>query len=159
VTTDRPDDRDEALEEEIRALLTRFDTVPERVAERAREAASGGGPAGSSLLEIAYDSVLDESLGPFRPGEAVRLVSFAGVGLRLDLRLEGGPAATTLCGWTAPVRALTVALESERASTSLRVEPDGTFRARDVPHDRVRLHIAVDSRSTRRQFHSSWFVC
>src|SRR5689334_5925087 len=68
VITGKPDDREEGLEDEIRALLSRVDPVAADVNERARRAAAvGAGPAGSELLEIAYDSVLDESLEPFRP--------------------------------------------------------------------------------------------
>src|SRR5450432_1004539 len=78
VTTRRPDDRDEATEDEIRAALSRLDEVPQHVVERARNARAGVVPPGSCLLEIVYDSVLDASLGRFDPEESVRLMSFAG---------------------------------------------------------------------------------
>jgi hypothetical protein len=139
--------------------MTRFDPVPEHVTEQARRAAEGRAPADSRLLELVNDSLLDIPLGVSRSGESVRVVSFTGDGVRLDARLEGGEAGSTLLGSIAPVRARTVDLHTENSLTMLPVEPDGTFRARDLPHGPVRLHIEIDVDGTPRHFHSSWFNC
>ena len=55
-------------------------------------------PIESCLLEIAYDSILDVTLGHFDPQESVRLLSFGGDGLRLDLRLEPEGSGVTIAG-------------------------------------------------------------
>ena len=156
--TGRPKDPEEALEDDLRALLPRVDPVPERVLEQARRSLGALVP-GWLLMEITYDSVLDLSLGRFVPQESVRLMSFGGEGLRLDLRIKGRGAGVLLAGWTAPVNARTVALETERESFALRVDSDGEFRAQEIAHGRVRLHIAAECADGLRNFQTSWFRC
>src|SRR3954454_4400683 len=158
VTTGRPDDPNQALEDELRALVTRLEKVPDDVTKRAREAAEGIAAEDSHALGLAYDSVLDATLGPFRPGESLRVLSFAGDGLRVDVRIEAGDSGATLIGWSAPVRASVVALQTKGEPAALAVQPDGTFRARDLARGPFRLHIEVELDGARRNFYSSWFT-
>jgi hypothetical protein len=159
--TGRSDDPNDALEDELRGAVASHDEVPPEVSEQARRAADGRAPGDSCFVELVYDSVLDASLGDFMPEESVRVMSFAGNGMRLDLRLERRDSNTTLVGWTAPLRVEAVAAEQRDGSViALGAEPDGTFRAADITHGPIRLRFVVQQRAgAPRRFHTSWFTC
>jgi hypothetical protein len=155
----RSDDRDEALEDDLRALLARTDAAPPWLADQARRATAAVATSESCLLEIAYDSLLDGSLGRFDPDESVRLVSFAGSGLRLDLRFRPDERGLTLSGWTAPLGVDAGMVESELSRTELTVSDDGTLLLHDLTRGRIRLHVTASFNGLSRRFHTNWFKC
>jgi hypothetical protein len=154
----QPDDSGERFGRELREVSARFDPVPERVKSRARRAVRLRAPTDSELLDLIYDSIPDPDVMTLRHAQPLRLLSFAGRGIRLDVRLDAAEAQWSLSGWTTPVRPETVRLRAEHGTTSLTVHLDGTFSANQLPRSQVSLLIeAVLSRS-RRRFHSSWFA-
>jgi hypothetical protein len=152
----RPDDPGKDFETELRDLVARFDPVPERVKSRARRAAHAHAPEYSELLSLIYDSGLDPDLITLQRDNPVRLLSFSGGGIRLDLRLNADDAGWQLSGWTTPAPPIKVTLRTERATTTLEVQTDGTFRA-DRPPSHVSIVVEVILNRVLCRFHSSWF--
>jgi hypothetical protein len=151
----RFDEPDQGFASELRDMVARLDPVPERVNAQARRASRGHAPAFSELLNLIYDSAVDPDIITLRGGDPLRLVSFSGGGIRLDLRLKPGEAGWQLSGWTTPARPTAMSLRAEGATTSLVIQTDGTFSANGL-HSHISVIVEAVLNATLCRFHSSW---
>jgi hypothetical protein len=145
------------LERRLREIAARSDPVPDAVVGRARAAGRARAPERSELLDLVYDSIVDDALVEVRADERFRLLRFAGAGLLLELRLGACPADTGFSAWTAPARAVEACLGTEHETRVLSVEPDGTIVSPGVARTPARVLVAVDIAGNIRPFHTSWF--
>jgi hypothetical protein len=155
----RPGDAAKQFEQELRDVVTRFDPVPEDVKSRARRAAEAQAPEDSELLELVYDSVLDAEIVVMPGDTPVRLLSFSGGGVRLEVKVDtGDDRQCHVTGWAVPVAATAAALRTEEATLDLPVDDDGAFRALDLQRAQASLAVEVPLHGNTRRFHSSWFA-
>jgi hypothetical protein len=147
---------EEPLEERIRDVFARVDPVPDAILADARQARSGAGPAGSDLLELVYDSMLDIDIDRAL-GSHFRLLSFGG-GLRVELRVESCGDERRLVGWTVPVWPQRVSLRTERETVGVHVQRDGSFGASCEAQARVSVLLELALDVPVRHFHTSWVV-
>jgi hypothetical protein len=137
-------------------VFAHLDPVPESVLADARGARSGAGPAGSDLLELVYDSMLDVDIERGL-GSRFRLLSFGG-GVRLELRVESCGDERRLVGWTVPIWPQHVSLRTERKTERLHVQRDGSFCASCEAQTRVSVLLDLALDVPIRHFHTSWVV-
>jgi hypothetical protein len=133
--------------------------VPEEVVDRAMAAGRTRPPVGSLFLDLVYDSVLDPALDGLSAETSrgqVRLMTFQGGGLRLELRVDGDPGSRSVRGWTAPLPVVTAMLMTEN-DEPLSVEFDGRLRAKGLSNVPTCLWIDVDA-PTGATYHSAWFL-
>ena len=149
---------DDDLERRLREVAARSDPVPDAVVEGARAAGRARAPEGSELLDLVYDSILDDALVDVRADQRVRLLTFAGGGLRLELRLGAHPVEAGFSAWTIPVKAVAARLETERETHALAIDPDGTITSAGAARTPTRVLIVVDISSGIAPFHTSWFT-
>jgi hypothetical protein len=154
----RQGDAAKQFEQELRDVVARFDPVPERVKSRARSVPRVHAPDGSDLLELVYDSVLDADVVVMSGSTPVRLLSFAGGGARLEIRVDTLDRVFRVTGWLAPVAATAAAVRTEGTLRDLQLHDDGTFVAEDVPRAQVSIAVEAPLHGTNRRFHSSWFA-
>ena len=148
---------DDGFQERIHEVVVAGDPVPEAVLARARDAGRTRMPGDSELLDLVYDSIVDRTLLDARADDLVRILTFAGGGLRLDIRLDTTLGEPRLSGWTAPLRAVVAQLRTESGTSDLTVEPDGTIVARGRERAPSSVLLSVDETGKLRKFHTSWF--
>jgi hypothetical protein len=148
---------DDGFEERVYEVVVGNDPVPEVVLARARAAGGMRAPGDSELLDLVYDSIVDRTLLDVRIDECVRLLTFVGGGLHLEIRLDTTFGEPRFSGWAAPVRVADAQLRTENDTRDMRVEPDGMIvaRARVRVPSSVLLNVEVDGKL--RKFHTSWF--
>jgi hypothetical protein len=148
---------DDGFQECVDEVVVAGDPVPEAVLARARDTGRTCAPGDSELLDLVYDSIVDRTLLDARGDDLVRLLTFAGGGLRLDIRLDTTLGEPRFSGWTAPLRVVVAQLRTESGTSDLTVERDGTIVARG--RERVAIERAPQCRRKRklRNFHTSWF--
>jgi hypothetical protein len=147
------------FERELRAVVARFDPVPDDVKSRAKRAPQVPAREDSELLELVYDSVLDAEIVVMPGNRAVRSLSFNGGGVRLEVTVDtGDDARCHVTGWAVPVAVTAAVLRTERATLELALDGDGSFCARDLACTPVSVVVEVPLHGTKRWFHGDWFA-
>ena len=148
---------DDGFQERVHEVVVAGDPVPEAVLARARDAGRARAPGDSELLDLVYDSIVDRTLLDARGDHLVRLLTFAGGGLRLEIRLDSTLGEPRLSGWTAPLRVVDAQLRTESRTSELTVERDGTIVARGRVRTPWSVLLSADETGKLRKFHTSWF--
>ncbi len=145
------------FDDELRKMIARSDPVPESVLSRARQAGRVSTPEGSTLLDLAHDSVLDEPHVRERITASRRRLTFSTDEIRVDLCVELTSRGLKLSGTTTPVAAARVSLRTEHQATPVDVNADGSFVVASIA--RVPTSILFDiTNDETRAFHTSWFL-
>jgi hypothetical protein len=154
---DCSDEPRDPLEEELRSALNRVDPVPDEVVTEARRARSGGAPSDSELLDLLYDSALDEQLTTLKAEDGIRLLTFQGGGLRLEIRIDRrDDESVALYGWMAPIRVVTARIRTARATRPLELERNGSFVTAPAKEP-VRIELECEIVGKMHTWHTEWF--
>ena len=135
-------DHDDLLLGELRRIAAVVDPVPEALAHAGRESLTWL-RVDAELAELLSDSIVDdERLALVRSSGGVRAVTFEADGLTIELDILGEGAHRTLVGQLVPAGTAEVEIQtSDGASTAVKADPHGRFRAESVPEGRVRLRV------------------
>lgn len=151
------DEPRDPFEEELRSAIDRVDPVPDDVVADARRARQGAAPAESKLLDLLYDSALDEQLTSLKADDGIRLLTFEGGGLRVEIRLDrrDNDSAALSC-WTVPIRVVTAWVRTARATCGLELERNGSFVA-VAATEPVRVELECEVLGKVHKWHTEWF--
>jgi hypothetical protein len=155
---DCSDEPRDSLEEELHAVVNRVDPVPEEVVADARQAFHAVAPEDSALLELLYDSALDERLTSMKADDGVRLLAFGGGGLRVEVRFSGREDDCALSGWTAPIRVATVRVRTGRDARYAELTENGAFVTRQSHSEPMRLELESEVFGRLHKWHTEWFT-
>jgi hypothetical protein len=147
-------DRDDALLDELRRVVGQLDPVPAHVQEAAEEAL-GWRTIDDELAELLHDSSM-EPLAGVRAGEGIRLLSFAGAQVRVDLEISGSGAARVLTGQLDPAGGARIEIRHTDHVTTVAADPRGRFIAADVPAGSVSLRCHLDAPGHPRTLVTPW---
>jgi hypothetical protein len=125
---DQPDERDEALIEQLRNTL-RADAVPQSVTEAAKAALSWR-RIDAELAELLSDSALDAEPALARGEAVVRSISFSAGTTIVELEVHQDRERRTLLGQLSPAATWTVEVQDAHGSAAEPVRSDllGRFR-------------------------------
>jgi hypothetical protein len=152
--TMRADD-DEQLLDDLRRVTGELDAIPDHV-RAAAEAALGWRTIDDELAELLHDSAAEESLAGVRAEEIVRVLSFRGAFLEVEVEVSGSGAERTLIGQLMPARRARVEIRHGAGVTTIEADEHGRFTAMAVPSGNVSLRCQVDVAGHPRALATPW---
>src|SRR5262245_48287744 len=148
-------DPDDALLDELRAVVAAADPLPPHLVAAA-EAAFDWRSIDDELAELLGDSVAEPELAGVRAGEAARLLSFAGSELRVELEVTGTGPVRRLQGQLVPPAPARIAIRGAAGVVDVVADAYGRFVASDVPAGAVSLRCVLDAAPHRRALATPW---
>jgi len=123
---------DDAFLDELRALASEGDPVPERVLAAARGSFTWR-TIDAELAELAYDSALDTGqLATVRSAETVRLLTFETPELTIELEVTAVEGRRRILGQLVPAAPGTIELRHAGGLLELEADAQGRFTADGV---------------------------
>jgi len=125
---------DDKLLEDLRAVATRVDSVPERMLTAAR-AGYAWRTIDAELAELAYDSAVESRpLAGVRGPDASRLLTFSAPECELTIEIEVTPTegGIEIVGQLIPARPVTLDVRHSGGSESVEADELGRFSAEGV---------------------------
>ena len=129
---------DEVMMEQLRVALAGARVPPERL--RAAEGAFAWRTIDEELLALSHDSLLEAPalVRSAAVDAALRIVSFEGGGVQLEMELVGGQ----LTGQVLPAQGCRIVIQSpSAASHTIDVDDSGFFEVADVPAGPLRFRV------------------
>jgi hypothetical protein len=146
---------DERLVEDLRRVVGELDAVPDHVLAAAHAALEWRN-IDDEIAELLHDSAAEPMAAGVRAEETVRVLSFRGELLELELEVSGSGPDRTLIGQIVPPQA--AQLEIRHGSGVTRVDADerGRFTAVSVPPGNISLRCHAGGPGRPRVLATPW---
>lgn len=139
---------DEALMAALKEAVAEAQAVPASMREAAR-AAYTWRTIDEELLELTHDSALAGAAQVRSAADEVRVLSFTGEDVSLELEVEGG----RVMGQVLPARAASIVLQAASGeSVATDADASGFFTYDDVPRGLVRFSVTVEGKTSLTQW-------
>jgi hypothetical protein len=136
---------DDDLIDELRIAGLVVDPVPERVVSAAKGSLSWR-TIDAELARLTYDSALDdERRSLVRSTGTVRMLTFAGGDLTVDVEVERSGRERRLVGEITPAQRATLVVRHADGMTEVETDDDGRFRTGMIPAGPISLTVRLVS--------------
>lgn len=139
-----PQEWESSLLEELRALGERSDPVPEAVLFAAQGSLAWLS-VDSDLAELSYDSLVDTSPELVRSDDIVRLLTFQGRELTVEVEVTPVGRGSQLLGQLVPPQPARIEARWNDGSSEAQADGLGQFEISGVPHGPVSLRCHLDA--------------